>query len=199
MFSALSQLYCPNPESAFWKAATCFICTSHWSSKRVCDFLKEHAIEDYAEFALEMETKDPHAVFPTNIYRSCDGCTVSTEDFSTIESVMSTTLTTTIKIRQKVLNFDNDTLSSVYKSLGRCIAIIDDKVQAIFGDDLANYFKHHEIDFKPLVYKGNEVDKEIGSVEKILVDLKKNGVSRNEPVLIVGGKICPFCCADFSS
>ena len=49
------------------------------------------------------------------------------------------------------------------------------------------------------VYAGNEVDKEIGNVEKILVDLKASGVSRNEPVLIVGGGVISdiggFACA----
>jgi len=40
-----------------------------------------------------------------------------------------------------------------------------------------------------LVYKGNEVDKEIGNVETILVDLKTYGVSRNEPILIMGGGV----------
>lgn len=112
---------------------------------------------------------------------------------------MSTTLTTTIKIRQRVLDVNNLTLSSIYQSLGRCIAIVDDKVQGIFGQELADYFAAHGIDYKALVYKGNEVDKEIGSVEQILVDLKKNGVSRNEPVLIVGGGVISdiggFACA----
>ena len=88
----------------------------------------------------------------------------------------------------RVLELENETLSGIYKSIGRCIAIVDDKVQNIFGKQLADYFEYHQIKYKPLVYKGNEVDKEIASVENILVDLKKNGVSRNEPVLIIGGK-----------
>merc|ERR1712045_737097 len=125
--------------------------------------------------------------------------TVSSKDCSTIESVMSTTLTTTIKIRQKVLELENETLSGIYKSIGRCIAIVDDKVQNIFCKQLADYFEYHQIKYKPLVYKGNEVDKEIASVENILVDLKKNGVSRNEPVLIIGGGVISdiggFACA----
>ena len=88
----------------------------------------------------------------------------------------------------RVLELKNETLSGIYKSIGRCIAIVDDKVQGIFGKQLADYFEYHQIKYKPLVYKGNEVDKEIARVENILVDLKKNGVSRNEPVLIIGGK-----------
>ena len=89
----------------------------------------------------------------------------------------------------QVLEVDNDTLSKIYKPLGRCIAIIDDKVFDIYGTEIKNYFAHHDITFKPLIYKGNEVDKEIGNVETILVDLKTYGVSRNEPVLIMGGGV----------
>ena len=155
LMNNLSLLYEPSPISSFWKAAILKVSHTHWASKRVCDFLAEQAIGNYAEFVLEMEQKDPHAVYPTNIYRQCDGYTVSTKDCATIESVMSTTLTTTIKIRQRVLDVENDTLSSVYKVLGRCIAIVDDKVHGIFGQDLANYFAHHDITYTPLVYKGN--------------------------------------------
>ena len=138
---------------------------------------------------METERADPHAIYPTNIYRQCDGSTIANNDYSTIESVMSTTLTTTIKIRKKVLEVDNDTLSKIYKPLGRCIAIIDDKVFDIYGDQIQKYFDHHDVEFKALVYKGNEVDKEIGNVETILVDLKTHGVSRNEPILIMGGGV----------
>ena len=124
LFCALAQLYKPNPNSAWWKAATDKLVVSHWSSLKVCDFLKDYVslsflsvwptvhfhvffqgIEAYNDFALDMEANDPHAVFPTNIYRQCDGYTVSTKDCSTIESVMSTTLTTTIKIRQRLVGF----------------------------------------------------------------------------------------------
>ena len=153
----------------------------------------------YKFFADTMEKCDPHAVYPTNIYRQCDGCTVTAKDFTTIESVMSTTLTTTIKVRKKVLEPTNETLSSIYKPLGRCIAIIDDKVANMYGKELDLYFKFHGIQFKALVYKGDEVDKEIENVEKILVDLKKHGISRNEPVLIAGGGVISdiggFACA----
>ena len=65
---------------------------------------------------------------------------------------------------------------------------MDDKVQGIFGQNLADYFAHHKIQYKPLVYKGNEVDKEIASVEQILVDLKKNGISR----YVINNKLTAF-------
>jgi 3-dehydroquinate synthase len=39
------------------------------------------------------------------------------------------------------------------------------------------------------VYRAHEVDKSIGTVERMLGDFKALGVSRNEPVLIIGGGV----------
>ena len=36
---------------------------------------------------------DPHAVYPTSIYWQCDALTLATKDASTIEAIMSTSLT----------------------------------------------------------------------------------------------------------
>ena len=152
-------------------------------------FFKEKKIDDYKDFAEHVEKVDPHAIYPTNIYRQCDGCTVSTEDCGTIESVMSTTLTTTIKTRKKVLDLADDTLSSIYRPLGRVVAIIDDKVEGFYGEDLIKYFAHHNIKYQKVVARGNEVDKSLEKVCEMLHELKKNGVSRNEPVLIIGGGV----------
>ena len=42
LFCALAQLYKPNPNSAWWKAATDKLVLSHWPSVKVCDFLKDY-------------------------------------------------------------------------------------------------------------------------------------------------------------
>ena len=153
----------------------------------------------YNSFATRVEATNPHAVYPTNTYRYSDGFTVSNDDFSAFESTMTLHLTTTTQVRKGVLQPSDDTLARIYRPLGRCVAIVDDKVAAIYGETLAKYFSQHAIDFKVLIYKGDEVDKEIENVEKILVDLKKHGVSRNEPVLIAGGGVISdiggFACA----
>ena len=39
-------------------------------------FFKEKKIDDYKDFAEHVEKVDPHAIYPTNIYRQCDGCPV---------------------------------------------------------------------------------------------------------------------------
>merc|ERR1711865_893228 len=120
----------------------------------------------YKENAEFLECADPHAVFPTSMYRVCDGRVNANQDASVIEGVMSTTITTTIKIQTGVLDVANRTLCEVYKPIGKCVAIID-----------------------KLVYRSMEADKDISTVELILHDMKKQGVSRNEPVLIVGGGV----------
>ena len=56
----------------------------------------------YKENQTNLETIDPHAVYPTSIYRHCNGLTLAAADSKTIEAVMSTSLTTSIKITNKV-------------------------------------------------------------------------------------------------
>ena len=68
------------------------------------------------------------------------------------------------------------------------MAVIDDKVENIYGDAFQDYFDHHNIELNKLVISANEVDKDISTVKDILVSLKKLGVARNEPVLVVEGR-----------
>lgn len=166
---------------------------------RVSRSLTAEIRAEYQSNADHLEQADPHAIYPTSIFRQCNGCTKATPDASVIEAVMSTSITTTIRIENGVLNPENRILYQVYKPLGRVVAIIDDKVEKHFGADLDRYFSSHGIDLKKLVYGGNEVDKDIANVEKILVDLKASNVARNEPVLVVGGGVIAdiggFACA----
>ena len=80
-------------------------------------------------------------------------------------------------------------LANFYQPLGRCVALVDDKVVLHYGEKLKGYFEHHGIKLVMLVHGGNEIDKDIQHVEEILVELKKNNVARNEPVLIMGGGV----------
>jgi 3-dehydroquinate synthetase len=157
--------------------------------KHLKEELPAEAKMAYLKNASYLETADAHAVYPTSIYRQCDALTLATEDASTIEAVMSTTLTTTIKIARKVLDPSNRLLYNVYKPLGRCVAVVDDKVEEIYGKELDAYFATHGIEYTKLVFSGNEVDKDIRDVERILVALKKVGQGRQEPLLVVGGGV----------
>ena len=48
----------------------------------------------------------------------------------------------------------------MYKPLGRCVVVIDDKVEALNGAELDKYFASHGIEYET-VYSGNEADKDI--------------------------------------
>jgi len=146
---------------------------------------------------------------------------------------MSTTLTTSIRISQQVLGFNNPLLAEIYSPLGHVVVVIDDKLTDLnytndfveistneravsemdpstnpeaytkmtISEQLNRYFAHHNVKVKALPKSGDEVEKDIENVQEILFDLKKLGVMRNEPVLVVGGgviaDIAGFACALF--
>jgi len=63
--------------------------------------------QTYLDNDVALEKIDPHSVYPTSIYRHCDGCTMAAPDSQTIEAVMSTNITTTIKITRGILEPSN--------------------------------------------------------------------------------------------
>lgn len=142
---------------------------------------------------------DPHAIYPTSIYRQSFGHVTTSTDSRVIEGVMGTTITTTIQIVRDVLHPQSTQLRDVYKPLGRCVAVVDQRLDSLYGDAMQKYFDSHSIPFEKLVYRCMEVDKDISTVEHILVDLKGRHVSRNEPILVVGGGVMAdvggFACA----
>ena len=143
----------------------------------------------YAELAARLETDTPHAVYPTSNYRESNGSVESTADDQTIEAVMSVSTFSTIKIVDHSIDVAQSVLKNIYQPLGRCICLVDENVEQFYGEQLAVYFKHHGIALHKLVYRAMEVDKNVRTVEKMLGDFKSLGVSRNEPVLIVGGGV----------
>ena len=95
-----------------------------------------------------------------------------------------------------MLNIRNIPVSSTHLSNNlytvftfRCLAVVDNKVEKLYGEAIQAYFDQHNIELKKLIFSGNETDKHISVVEKILVALKKNRASRNQPVLVVGGGV----------
>ena len=136
-----------------------------------------------------LETEDPHAIYPTSPYRSSKGTVSSTKNGNYIEAVMTTATMTEIHITEGVLQHDNHILRNLYKPLGKCVCVLDTNVSEHFGDDLKGYFEYHNIPLELLVYRAMEVDKGIHTVEALLGDFKRIGVSRQEPVLIVGGGV----------
>ena len=145
--------------------------------------------EFYQNLAERLVVENPHAVYPTSNYRESRGYVESTNNDQTIEAVMRSSTFTSIRVIDRSLDPEQLLLRDMYVSHGRCVCLIDQNVERYFGEQLEHYFDHHGIELKKLVYRAMEVDKGIYTVEKMLGDFKNLGVSRNEPVLIVGGGV----------
>ena len=143
----------------------------------------------YEELSSRLVERDPHAVYPTSSYRKSRGYVVSTDDDQTVEAVMNASTFTSIKVLENCLDPQETVLRDLYVSLGRCVCLVDQNVERYYGEQINNYFEYHEIKLDKLVYRAMEVDKGIHTVERMLGDFKRLGVSRNEPVLIVGGGV----------
>ncbi|NEP60560.1 MAG: sedoheptulose 7-phosphate cyclase [Symploca sp. SIO2G7] len=173
-----------------WSAFADRMHQSSLSKKRLLDVLlcsKERKF--YEELASHLVESDPHAIYPTSSYRESNAHVVSTTDDQIIEAVMTASTFTSIKLIDNVLDPEQSVLRDMYIPLGRCVCLIDQNVERYYGEQIEYYFHHHGIHLEKLVYRAMEVDKGISTVERMLGDFKSLGVSRNEPVLIIGGGV----------
>ena len=161
--------------------------------------LKSKAKLDYTDLKDIYEKTNPHALYPTSSYRESYGYTYSTKNYQHIEAVMGLKTFTTLKVENNTLDPNNTILRDIYKSFKRCVCLVDQNVEENFSETISKYFSHHNIKLEKLVYRAMEIDKSYENVGKILGDFKQLGVSRNEPVLIMGGGVLAdiggFACA----
>lgn len=143
----------------------------------------------YDDLAARLVETDPHAIYPTSSYRASQGYVVSTEDDQVVEAVMTSSTFTSIKVLENTLDPQQPVLRDMYVATGRCVCLVDQNVERFYGEQIEHYFDHHGIQLDKLVYRAMEVDKGIHTVERMLGDFKRLGVSRNEPVLIIGGGV----------
>ncbi len=161
---------------------------------RLRDYLTNHlpdsaANERWRDIAEKLVTQNPHALYPTSPYRQSDGKVVSSDDHRSVDAVMGFSTFASIRMVDHVLSTDRTELRDIYRPLGRCICLVDRNVHDHYEDRLAAYFAHYDIPIEILVYRAMEADKGLGTVERMLGDFKRLGVSRNEPVLIIGGGV----------
>jgi len=158
--------------------------------EKLLAFLLRSSEQDfYRELADRLVETDPHAIYPTSSYRESQGYVVSTSDDQVVEAVMHSSTFTSIKVLENVLDPQQPLLRDTYIALGRCVCLVDLNVERYYGEQIEHYFDHHGIPLEKLVYRAMEVDKGIHTVERMLGDFKRLGVSRNEPVLIIGGGV----------
>ncbi len=175
---------------AEWSAFSNRLCQSDLSqTKLLARLLTSRDADFYQQLADHLVETNPHALYPTSSYRESRGHVVSTLDGRSIEAVMSMSTFTSIKVLENSLDPQQHLLRDMYISLKRCVCLIDQNVEHYYGQQLEDYFQHHQIHLEKLIYRAMEVDKGIHTVERMLGDFKRLGVSRNEPVLIVGGGV----------
>jgi len=129
--------------------------------------------------------------YRTSQWYTGSGTITPAEDRSSFEVVATYTLKSEVKVTYELFNQDNRTLAELYKSRGRCIAVIDQTVNELYGESIRGYFAAHDIPLETMICRAWEADKTPETVHEILAFLGKDGcdVSRNEPVLIIGGGV----------
>lgn len=113
------------------------------------------------------------------------------EEGRSFEVSATYTLQAQVKLVDDIFHPDNSILADVYRQRSRCIAIVDQTVDELYGTSFRQYFAHHNISLEALVCRAWEADKTPETVHHLLKFLGKDGcdVSRNEPVLVVGGGV----------
>merc|ERR1719420_2300115 len=165
------------------------LCPRDNAAEKLVDALQAKGVSVFERNRAELEQAEPHALYPTNIYRESKGHVVSSADSLQIEAVMHLSITTSIKIERNILDAANPTLRDVYRPFGRCVCIIDAHVAGLYGERLSAYFAANRVDLTMMKFSGMESDKHIGAVQDILGKLKEVGIKRSEPVLIIGGGV----------
>lgn len=172
-----------------WYAFANQIHLSHIADQKLLDYLLEGDRPYYSRLAEQLVKTNPHAIYPTSSYRKSAGFVESTADDQVIEAVVSSSTFTSIRLVDHVLDPAQMLLRDTYISHGRCVCLVDQNVEQFYGEQLSDYFDDHNIRLEKRVHRAMEVDKGIYTVEKMLGEFKQLGVSRNEPVLIVGGGV----------
>ena len=115
----------------------------------------------------------------------------SSESSLSFEVTATYQLQAQVKVVKGIFDVANPILADVYRSRGRCVAIVDQTVDELYGKSIRHYFDVHEIPLELLSCRAWESDKTPDTVHKLLAFLGKDGcdVSRNEPVLVIGGGV----------
>lgn len=129
--------------------------------------------------------------YRTSEWYTGDGQITASGDNRSFTVSATYTLKAEVKLVKGVFERSNPTLAQVYSRRRRCVAIVDQTVAELYGEALHGYFQQYEIPLELLVCRAWEIDKTPETVHRLLKFLGKDGcdVSRNEPVLVVGGGV----------
>lgn len=78
-------------------------------------------------------------------------------------------------------------LADYFRSYGRCVVVIDQRVLDIYGDQLRAYFEYHKLGLEVLPVGIDEEQKSLKTVEECMVFFADIGLMRRETPLVCGG------------
>lgn len=100
-----------------------------------------------------------------------------------------------------VFDLHKPELANSYQTLGRCLAIVDDNVYELYGDQLQQYFQQYGIDLTVFPITIEEPDKTLETFETLVDAFCRFNLLRKEPVLVIGGglvlDVTGFACAAY--
>ncbi|KAK0526494.1 hypothetical protein OC834_004786 [Tilletia horrida] len=94
-----------------------------------------------------------------------------------------------------------DDLATFYTKWKRVLVLLDENLNAIYGDSIKAYFAAHKIAPTLHVFKGGELNKNMDTMLGFVDAMDKFGLIRKEPVLVVGGglasDVAGYACASY--
>lgn len=105
------------------------------------------------------------------------------------------------QVVHKIFDLNQPKLANAYKTLGRCLAIVDHNVHQLYGAQLQHYFRHYGISLTVFPVVIEEPDKTLETFETIIDAFCRFNLLRKEPVLVIGGglvlDVTGFACAAY--
>ena len=106
-----------------------------------------------------------------------------------------------LQLIDRLFEIENSTLADSYRSLGRCLAVVDHNVNRLYGLQMQEYFQHYGIDLTIFAIAIEEPAKTLTTLQAIIDAFASFGLVRKEPVLVVGGglvlDVAGFACATY--
>ncbi len=96
---------------------------------------------------------------------------------------------------------ENPQIAERFRDQGRCLMVVDEAVDELYGEQIDDYFHHHEIALTKLPVSIAETEKSLETVDQIVDAFGEFGLLRKEPVLVVGGglttDVTGFACSAY--
>ncbi|MEM9460386.1 MAG: sedoheptulose 7-phosphate cyclase [Myxococcota bacterium] len=94
-----------------------------------------------------------------------------------------------VRVISGVFDPANGYLAEYYRAYGRCVAVIDETVEELYGEQIREYFRVHDLPYVAKPLRAWESDKQPELVDAVLLWMRQQALARHEPLLIIGGGV----------